>query len=111
METTRKAALAKGDKYYDTGKPCKHGHRSKKATNNWTCNECNKKRAKSPWHTFSEAQKEQRREKDTPRLRKWRLENAEHCRECIGRINTLFSLFQQVKKDSRSRPALGASEI
>ncbi len=81
METTRKAALANGDKYYDTGKPCKHGHYSKRLTSNWTCYECIKKRAKSPWHTFSKEQKARRREKDTPRLRKWRLANLERVRE------------------------------
>ena len=81
METTRKAALANGDKYYDTGKPCKHGHYSKRSTSSWNCYECNKKSARSRWHKLSEAQRDRRSVKDTARVKKWRLENAEHYRE------------------------------
>ena len=81
METTRKAALANGDKHYDTGKPCKYGHYSKRYTNKGYCFECNKKACISRWQKLSEAEKDRRRAKDTLRLKKWRLKNAEHYRK------------------------------
>jgi hypothetical protein len=37
---SRKDAKASGEKYYFTGKPCKHGHISLRYTDNLTCKEC-----------------------------------------------------------------------
>jgi Autographiviridae endonuclease VII len=35
-----KASLARGEKYYSTGKPCKRGHVSKRHSNTGSCVEC-----------------------------------------------------------------------
>ncbi len=40
MKKIRAEALAAGDQYYDTGKPCKYGHLSKRATVDGACCEC-----------------------------------------------------------------------
>ncbi len=39
--TTREEAKAKGLKHYFTGKPCKHGHVSRRFTSNGICTSCN----------------------------------------------------------------------
>lgn len=44
MLVTRKQALAEGLMYYFTGKPCKHGHISRRFTNGRQCAECNNAR-------------------------------------------------------------------
>lgn len=44
MLVTRQQALAEGLMYYFTGKPCKHGHISKRFTNGRQCAECNNAR-------------------------------------------------------------------
>ncbi len=77
METTRKAALAKGDKYYDTGKPCKYGHYSKRFTSSWGCVVCDAGR----WNQLSDAEKNRERIKHTASAKKWRLANLERHRE------------------------------
>lgn len=40
MKTTRKEAIAVGDRYYKTETPCIHGHNSKRATEDGSCLEC-----------------------------------------------------------------------
>ena len=77
METTRKAALAKGDLYLDTGKPCKRGHYSKRYTRSYNCLECEAVR----WKQLSEAEKDLRRKKIAARSKRWRLANPERYRE------------------------------
>ena len=77
METTRKAALAKGDKHYDTGKPCKHGHYSKRYTSSYGCMECDLVR----WNQLSKVKKDRKRSNHAASTKKWQLENAEHYRE------------------------------
>ncbi len=77
METTRKAAFAKGETYYDTGKPCKHGHYSKRFTSSWGCTVCDAGR----WNQLSEAEKNRERIKHTASAKKWRLANLERHRE------------------------------
>jgi hypothetical protein len=42
----RKAAKAKNLKYYFTGKPCKHGHLSKRLTRNGLCHACSREFAR-----------------------------------------------------------------
>ena len=37
---TRKQALALNERYYETGKTCKNGHKSKRFTHNGVCYEC-----------------------------------------------------------------------
>ena len=39
---TREEAIALGLTFYYTGKPCKHGHISKRRASNQTCCDCNK---------------------------------------------------------------------
>jgi hypothetical protein len=39
---SRKDAISQGLKWYFTGKPCKHGHISKRQTTNKVCHECSK---------------------------------------------------------------------
>ena len=46
---TRKEAMASNSPYYDTGKPCKHGHYSPKVTSKGWCVEC-KNALKNKWH-------------------------------------------------------------
>lgn len=38
--TTRQDALSRGEKYYNTGKPCKNGHNSDRLTSNRSCVAC-----------------------------------------------------------------------
>jgi hypothetical protein len=40
LPTTRKNALAQGYTHYFTGKPCKHGHISKRSASNANCSHC-----------------------------------------------------------------------
>ena len=40
LPTTRKEALKLGEKYFDTKKPCKHGHLSKRFSHNSNCYQC-----------------------------------------------------------------------
>ena len=40
LPKTRKEAYKTGSKYYKTGKPCKHGHDSKRYTSSKGCYEC-----------------------------------------------------------------------
>lgn len=56
-QTPRATALANGDKYYDTGKPCKHGHYSIRYAFNSVCVQCRKERRLS----WSEVKKEKMR--------------------------------------------------
>ena len=56
-QTPRAIALANGDKYYDTGRPCKHGHYSIRYAYNSVCVQCRKERRLS----WSEAEKEKMR--------------------------------------------------
>ena len=94
METTRKAALTKGDKYYDTGKPCKHGHYSKKYTSTWTCVVC----VTGRWNNLSKAEKERERAKIAPRLKKWKLANLEYYQEYQRQYQKLYRAKQRAKK-------------
>jgi len=47
---TRETALKQGLAWYFTGKPCKHGHLTKRHVNGRGCTECNKedRRARNP---------------------------------------------------------------
>lgn len=45
--TPRAAAVAAGEKHYETGKPCKNGHVAKRATLTGTCAECTRLAAQS----------------------------------------------------------------
>jgi len=40
MHKTRKEAIEAREKFYLTGKPCKHGHLSKRGTIDASCYEC-----------------------------------------------------------------------
>ena len=42
MTTKRAAAIKAGEKYYNTGKPCKRGHYSNRFTVDCRCLECNR---------------------------------------------------------------------
>ena len=94
METTRKAALANGDKYYDTGKPCKNGHYSKKYTSSWSCVVCDAGR----WYQLSDAEKDQKRLKYRARAKKWQLANRERNREYQSQYQAAYRAKQREKK-------------
>ena len=47
MTTPYKKALKNGDKYYSTGKPCKHGHIAKRDTASGHCIICESNRNRS----------------------------------------------------------------
>jgi hypothetical protein len=50
MNTPYKKALEAGDKYYFTGKPCKHGHIDKRDTTSGHCVSCEKSRDRTKQH-------------------------------------------------------------
>ena len=50
MKSTKKEATLCGDKYYFTGKPCKHGHISKRVTNSGNCYTCQQKASNKCYH-------------------------------------------------------------
>ncbi len=52
LPTTRKEALKLGEKYFDTGKPCKHGHNSKRFTHNSNCYQCTQKASNKNYHNI-----------------------------------------------------------
>jgi hypothetical protein len=58
MHTTRKAALKAVERYYETGKPCKYGHRSKRLTRSGACVECIRSRLLQETRTFSQQLRE-----------------------------------------------------
>lgn len=74
---SRKDAIAIGDLYYFTGKPCKRNHFSKRLSKNGSCHECSLilRRAKYP----EEYQK--RKEEIKARAKQWRLDNMERAKE------------------------------
>ena len=39
---TRQEAIAQGLRHYFTGKPCKHGHISRRSVTTWICQECSR---------------------------------------------------------------------
>lgn len=45
LAKTRAEAIARGEQYYFTGAPCKHGHLAKRITNARHCTECLKARS------------------------------------------------------------------
>ena len=45
LDKTRAEAIARGEKYYFTGIPCKHGHLAKRTTSARHCTECLKARS------------------------------------------------------------------
>ena len=62
MENTQILAKQKNERYYFTGKPCKHGHVSKRNTHNGTCYECVQKASNVSYHktrTSPEKRKQQ----------------------------------------------------
>lgn len=66
-------ARKRGDKYYYTGKPCKHGHYAVRKVSNKRCSECGRK----SYRKWREANRERERE----RARQWRIDNLERKRE------------------------------
>lgn len=49
MLNNRKEATAAGDKYFFTGKTCKHGHTEKRFTHNGCCYRCVQNASKANW--------------------------------------------------------------
>ncbi len=70
---SRKEAIAKGLRYYFTGKACKHGHVSRRVLRCGTCVQC-KNKAISQWQKNNRA-------KVTQKARRWRKNNPERTRE------------------------------
>lgn len=82
MQTTRKDALAKGEKQYFTGAACKHGHVSARRTATGECLECRTQalfvwREKNPdkvkMHNASQYEKHSEKIKEG--VRKWEKQN------------------------------------
>jgi hypothetical protein len=80
MTTPRMAAKARGDRFYETGNPCKSGHVARRTTGNGNCTACTAEfkatpatRRKSVEYTlrWRAAHPEAARAS----LRKWQLEN------------------------------------
>ncbi len=103
MKKTRKEAKADGDIFYYTGKPCKHGHGTKRYVNGHGCSVCatekriNRKRdwdperykvylvklAKASRKKY--ANDEEARRTQIERVRRWQKANPEKVREYIRR--------------------------
>lgn len=74
---SRKDAIATGELYYFTGKPCGRDHLSKRLTKNGSCHECCLMLRRPRY--ADEYQK--RKEEVKARSRRWRLDNLERARE------------------------------
>lgn len=51
MVASRNDAKLLGERYYDTGKPCKHGHLSKRFTHNGNCYQCTQLASNKNFHS------------------------------------------------------------
>lgn len=88
MESTRKAAIAKGDSQYFTGKACQHGHIAPRRAANGECLVCRADRLKA-WRTDNPIRVQQHNktqysrfsEKIKAATRKYYAENADVLRE------------------------------
>lgn len=70
---SREEALAKGQGWYFTGRPCKHGHIAKRSVPNWTCRRCwliaelprkrRRRKVASAWKRALRAERERRLQK------------------------------------------------
>jgi hypothetical protein len=60
LPKTKKEADAIGAKFYDTGKPCKHGHYGERRTSSGTCEECNRTRSRESYRQLTPEQKAER---------------------------------------------------
>ena len=85
---SRKEAKEQGLKRYFTGKPCKRGHVSERATQNKGCLECDRERKRAWREANPEKHKEIKRayreanpEKDKEQSRAWREANREKAKE------------------------------
>lgn len=84
MEATRRAALAKGDSQYSTGKACQHGHIAPRRTANGECLVCRAERL-TAWRIenpikvqqHNKTQYERFAEKIKAAVRKYNAENAD----------------------------------
>lgn len=52
----RREALEKGLKYYNTGRPCKHGHYADRRADG-RCTECLKEARKKLWHSMTDEER------------------------------------------------------
>lgn len=52
LPKTRKEAKQLNEKYFDTGKPCKHGHLSKRFTHNSNCYQCTQEASNKNYHNI-----------------------------------------------------------
>ena len=86
LPSTRKEAIAKGLSYYFTGKPCKHGHISKRFTVCGKCYKCHEEKMKTDHYKQKTKERLARnadkiRERAKLYRRKWRAENRELSRQ------------------------------
>jgi hypothetical protein len=78
LPLSRQDATESGEKFYFTGKPCKHGHTSKRRTSTGVCTEC--KKIESNSEKSKEARRERRienRDRINAKKREYYLKNAE----------------------------------
>lgn len=68
MQTSKREAKAHGEKYYFTGKPCKHGHIAKRWTHNGVCEICCKE-AGAKWHASVRTDTQRRKHQIVQRVR------------------------------------------
>lgn len=57
LPKTRDLALCKGELFYDTGLPCRHGHLSKRYTTSGSCFECVRLRTDAQRKMYQEGKK------------------------------------------------------
>lgn len=87
---SRKEAISQGLSYYFTGKPCKHGHISKRFSVCGKCHECHEEKRKT--EHYKEKTKERLvknadkiRKQQTENMRKWREKNKERDKQnCLN---------------------------
>ena len=58
MKQTRKEAIDAIERYYDTGKPCKYGHRAKRYTFSGICTLCLQSRTTAQRRSFAQQLRE-----------------------------------------------------
>jgi len=76
LPATRPDAVSVGSKYYFTGKPCKHGHISKRLASNFGCYECHLERGRTDAaREYYSDYREKNRESISVRHKRWREEN------------------------------------
>lgn len=89
---SRAEAKAAGQSWYYTGKPCKHGHITKRWTRDGICSECKSARNKKWWS--------ENKERGRALVYKWRALNSEKHRQSVNTSVRAWSKVNAGKRNS-----------